>query len=162
MTQGSYGTPGRRAVADLEQLRRWSRLLDEAFLIPFLNVRVGLDPILGLIPFLGDLVTPLFTLSLLVHAARVRVPRVVQFRMLLNVLIDAGTGMLPIAGDLFDFAWKANTRNLTLLERHARPGSQPSLGDWLFVAAAVALVIAIAAIPVLLMMLLWFTLRAAR
>src|SRR5262245_22921959 len=105
---GSSETHRGGSIIDLEHLRRWSRLLDEAFLIPFLNVRIGLDPLVGLVPFLGDLVTPLFTLSLLVHAAKVRVPRVVQIRMLLNVLIDAGIGMLPVVGDLFDFAWKAN------------------------------------------------------
>jgi hypothetical protein len=70
--------------------------------------------------------------------------------MIFNVSIDALVGLLPIAGDLFDFAWKANNRNLALLERYAYEYRRPSAGDWLYVTALTALLLVVAAVPFLL------------
>ena len=130
-------------------LRRWSVLLDSAFRVPGTRVTFGLDPLLGLIPGLGDLTTPLFAALLLVHAVRLRIPRVVQLRMLINAAIDFGVGAIPVVGDLFDVGWKANVRNLDLLERHARPGTQASAADWVFVLLVLVVLFAFAAIPIL-------------
>jgi hypothetical protein len=132
----------------LELLRRWSRTLDYAFRIPGTSIRFGLDPILGLVPGLGDLITPLFSVFLILHANRVGAPRVVQLRMLLNALIDAAAGAVPIVGDLVDLAWKANARNLTLLERHAGAPAPARTGDWVFVTVVLALLAAAAAAPI--------------
>jgi len=137
----------------LAALRRWAVLLDSAFRVPGTPVKFGLDPILGLFPGLGDLVTPLFSILLLLHAVRLRIPRVVQGRMVLNAAIDLGIGAIPVLGDLFDVGWKANVRNLALLERHAQPGVPPSPGDWLFVGGAIALLVVLALLP--LMLLAW-------
>ena len=134
----------------LELLRRWSRLLDGAFRVPGTRFRFGLDPLLGLVPGLGDVTTPLFAAALLLEARRRRVPGVVQLRMLLNVVLDAALGAVPLAGDVWDAVWKANTRNLSLLERHAQPGTPPRRADWLFVIAVVGVVAVIALIPVVL------------
>ena len=136
-----------RAIA---ALRKWSVLLDSAFRVPGTQLTFGLDPILGLIPGIGDFTTPLFAALLLVHAVRLRLPRIVQLRMLFNAIIDFGIGAIPVVGDLFDFGWKANVRNLALLERHARPGVAPSRGDWLFVAGVIAVLFTLALIPVLI------------
>jgi hypothetical protein len=136
-----------RAVA---ALRKWSVLLDSAFRVPGTRVTFGLDPILGLIPGIGDWTSPLFAALVLVHAARLRIPRVVQLRMLINAAIDFGIGIIPVVGDLFDFGWKANVRNLDLLERHARPGTVAGSGDWLFVLLVLVILFAVAAIPVLI------------
>ena len=134
----------------LAALRKWSVLLDSAFRVPGTNLTFGLDPILGLIPGLGDLTTPLFAALLLLHAVRLRIPRVVQLRMLINAAIDFAVGIIPVVGDAFDFGWKANVRNLALLERYARPGTKASRGDWLFVLGVIAVLFAVAVIPLLI------------
>jgi hypothetical protein len=134
----------------LQALRKWSVLLDSAFRVPGTRMTFGLDPILGLIPGLGDLTTPFFSALLLLHAVRLRIPRVVQLRMLLNAAIDLGIGFIPLAGDLADFAWKANVRNLALLEQHAHPGTKASRADWAFVLVVLGLLAAVAVVPLLL------------
>ena len=142
-------TPGQEQR--LELLRRVARLLDSALPVPGTSFRFGLDPILGLVPGIGDLVSPLFALGTLWQARDLGVPRVVQLRMIFNVAIDTLTGFVPLIGDLFDFAWKANDRNLALLERHAYEEHTPSTADWAFVALCLALLVVIAAVPLLLL-----------
>ena len=134
----------------LKALRNISSLLDSAFVVPGTEFRIGLDPILGLVPGLGDLVSPLFAIALLWHSRDLGIPRVIQLRMIFNVTIDAFVGLLPVAGDVFDFAWKANDRNIVLLERHAYEYRRPSSGDWLFVCGMILLLLVIAAVPFLL------------
>ncbi len=136
-----------RADRNLETLRRWSVLLDDAFRVPGTNIRFGLDPILGLVPGIGDLASPVLSVLILVHGARLRVPKIVLARMVLNALIDFIVGAVPVLGDLFDFGWKSNVWNLTLLERHARPGPRATRGDWIFVIACVTVVFLAALIP---------------
>jgi hypothetical protein len=131
----------------LAALRKWSVLLDSAFRVPGTGITFGLDPIFGLIPGLGDLTSPFFAALLLFHAVKMRIPRVVQLRMMINAAIDLAIGLVPIVGDLFDFAWKANVRNLALLERYARPGSTATRGDWIFVLSIVGVLMALAVIP---------------
>ena len=122
-------------------------MLDSALSVPGTSFRFGLDPILGLVPGLGDLVSPLFTLGLLWQARDLGVPRIVQLRMIFNVAVDVLTGFVPLIGDLFDFAWKANNKNLALLERHAYEEHRASAADWAFVTLSVVLLIVIAAVP---------------
>ena len=136
-------------VRTLAALRKWSVLLDSAFRVPGTHVSFGLDPLLGLIPGLGDLTTPLFAAVLLLHAVRLRIPRIVLVRMLMNAAIDFGIGLVPVLGDLFDFGWKANVRNLSLLERHARPGSTAGAGDWAFVLILLGVLAAVAIVPLM-------------
>jgi hypothetical protein len=113
-------------------LSLWS---DTVFEIPGLGWRFGLDPIIGLIPIAGDFLSSLVSLYILAVAAEMRVPRSTMLRMGLNVAIDYFVGSIPVLGNIFDFAWKANYRNLQLLERSlaAPPADQrkQSLGDWL-------------------------------
>ena len=75
------------------------------------------------------------------------IPKIVQLRMIFDAGIDALIGAIPVAGDLFDFAWKSNQMNLALLERHAYEEHRAGVGDWLFVVAMIALHLAIAALP---------------
>jgi len=121
--------------------RRSNRESRPAKLIAFVDAR------LGRIPGIGDLTTPFFAALLLLHAVRLRIPRVVQLRMLINAAIDLGIGFVPFIGDAFDFGWKANVRNLALLERYARPGSKASRGDWVFVFVVIGVLAAVALIP---------------
>lgn len=133
----------------LVALRKVSQLLDSAFVVPGTSYRIGLAPVLGLVPGLGDLVSPLFAIAVLWQARALGVPRVVQLRMLFNVAIDAVVGAVPIVGDLIDVGWKANDRNMTLLERYAYEEHGPSAADWLFVALMILLVVTVAAVPFL-------------
>ncbi len=109
----------------------------------------GLDPLLGLIPGLGDVTTPLFSALVLLHAVRWRIPRVILLRMLINAVADLAIGAIPFLGDFIDFGWKANVRNLALLERYARPGTQATRGDWIFVVGVIGLLVALAVVPLL-------------
>src|SRR4051812_30040568 len=83
------------------------------------------------------------------HAAKLRVPKVVMARMVLNALIDGLVGTIPVVGDLFDFGWKASAWNLALLERHAMPGTPARRGDWIFVIGCLVLVALVALLPVI-------------
>jgi Domain of unknown function (DUF4112) len=134
----------------LSALRKFARLLDSAFVVPGTRYRVGLDPFLGLLPGIGDLVSPLFAIGLLWQAHDLGIPRVVQLRMIFNVAIDTLLGALPFIGDLFDFVWKANDKNMVLLELHAVQARRATAGDWLFVTALTLVVVVIAAIPFLI------------
>jgi hypothetical protein len=137
-----------RDEAHLDRLRRWSELLDQAFRIPGTNIRFGWDVIVGLIPGIGDLSSPLFGMLLLIQAYRMRVPPVVQARMVINAIVDALLGLVPGLGNVADIFWKANTWNMRLLERHARPGVPHSRFDALVVWSWLLLLLAAAAIPV--------------
>ena len=128
-------------VRRLDALRHFARLLDSEFLIPGTPYRIGLDPIVGLVPVLGDLLSPLFTIGILWQSRDLNIPRVVQLRMLMNVAIDTV---------LFDVAWKANDMNYALLEQHAYEERRPSPGDWLFVSVMIVLLLAMAALPFVL------------
>lgn len=142
---------------DLELLRRWAVILDSLFRVPGTNIRFGFDAIVGLVPGLGDLVAPVFTVAVLATGLRMRVPAIVQARMVLNALIDMMLGLVPLLGDLADVAWKADLRNVALLERHARPDVPPTRTDYLFVFLCIGLVIAAAAVPVLV--IVWVLMR---
>jgi hypothetical protein len=114
-------------------LGRVAYLMDRAFIVPGTNVRFGLDGLLGLLPLGGDVATGLVQTGLvLIALGRYRVPTAVAARMMGNVLLDVGVGTLPLLGDLFDVAFKANIRNMALLEPYmdpprgrAAPGTSP-------------------------------------
>lgn len=137
----------------LDLLRRWAVLLDSVFRVPGTRIRFGMDALIGLVPGLGDLSAPIYTAFIIATGFRMRVPPVVLARMVLNAGLDMVMGIVPLLGDLADVAWKANLRNMSLLERHARPGVPPSRGDYVFVLVSLAAVILIAVLPVLL--LIW-------
>ena len=115
--------------------------------------RAMLDPIIGLlVPGAGDLVTAAVGLYVVAVAARRRLPAVVIARMLINLGIDAAVGSIPLAGDVFDFAFQANRKNVALLRaRHDARRSRPS--DWLIVAGAGLLFLAALALPIILLVL---------
>src|SRR5262249_5991438 len=107
----------------------------------------GLDPIIGLLPMVGDLASPLFTIGVLWQGRELGIPKVVQLRMIFNAAIDALIGSIPIGGDLFDAVSKSNQMNLALLERHAFEVHPSGVGDWLFVIAMILLTALIAVAP---------------
>jgi uncharacterized protein DUF4112 len=120
-------------IPRLERLRTVSRLLDSAFPIPGTRYRFGLDALIGLVPGLGDAVSAVFSGYIILQASSLGAPRSVVTRMIANVAIDTLVGWIPVAGDLFDVAWKSNLKNMALLESHlrqptaARAGSRQAL-----------------------------------
>jgi hypothetical protein len=110
---GGRDQRGRRA---LEQLRAITLLFDQAFRVPGTRWRFGLDAIIGLVPGLGDIAGALVAMFAMRVARKLNAPGVVQLHLLSNIALDALVGIVPILGDLFDFAFKAQTRNLALLD----------------------------------------------
>ncbi|MEX2118421.1 MAG: DUF4112 domain-containing protein [Pirellulales bacterium] len=133
-------TPGRYEVDPrLDDLSRWT---DSVFRVPGLGWRFGWDPLIGLIPGIGDTATTLISLYILTAAARKGVSRGTMLRMAMNVAVDYLVGSIPLVGDLFDAYWKANQRNVALLRRRVEAGPaearKASRGDWLFTAGLIA------------------------
>jgi len=127
------------------------RLLDEAFRVPGTNLRFGWDPIIGLVPWVGDVITAVVGCAIVVQAHQMRIARVIQLRMLLNIGIDVLIGVVPFLGDAADVFWKSNAKNFAMLEQHA-PEVQPATrGDWLFVVGIVAAILVIAFVPLILL-----------
>jgi hypothetical protein len=122
----------------LRGARSLARVLDTAVTVPGTRFRIGLDPLIGLIPGFGDFAGVLFSTSILFSAARLGVPRPTLVRMAANIGIEAIIGTVPLVGDLFDAGWRANTRNVRLIETHvADPArSARSGGRWLIGVAA--------------------------
>lgn len=100
----------------LARIRRLARTLDSSIRLPG-GYRVGLDGFLGLIPGAGDALGAALSTYIIVESARLGTSTWVLLRMMLNVLVETVIGVVPVLGDLFDFAWKANNRNIELLER---------------------------------------------
>lgn len=116
--------PTPEAARRLQRLRRLAWILDRS--IPLGGgYRIGLDPIIGLVPGLGDWVGAALSLFLVFEAVRLGVSAPVVARMVLNILIETAVGAVPVLGDLFDAAWQANQRNLKLVERHYDPHRRP-------------------------------------
>lgn len=110
--------PTSTTVKELQYIDRLSDLLDTRFRIPFTSIRFGVDFLIGLVPYAGDVVSFGISGGMVLAMARHGVSGWVLIRMLWNVFLDATIGAIPIIGDLFDLAYKANVRNLNLLKKH--------------------------------------------
>ncbi len=104
--------------ARLQRLRRLAWLIDGAFGLPGTRFRFGLNSVLGLLPVGGDALLGAVSLYIVYEAAQLGVPRPQLARMLANVAVEVVGGSVPVLGDLFDMALKANLRNLAIIERH--------------------------------------------
>lgn len=104
----------------LRRLERLGRLLDSQFRIPGLGVRFGLDSIIGLAPGIGDAVGLALSAYIVMEAWRLGLPSNIIMRMIANLAVDTAVGTVPVVGDLFDVAWKANRRNIAHIRRHVR------------------------------------------
>jgi hypothetical protein len=137
-----------------ENLDLLARVLDEWFRVPGTSIRFGLDGIIGLVPGVGDILGGLAS-TILIVAAWVRgVPYVTLARMVVNVGIEVLLGTIPLLGDAFDIAWKANRRNYALIVRHLEQTRQQTWRDWLYLALIGLVLLALFLAPILL--LLWF------
>jgi hypothetical protein len=141
----------------LEDLAAW---LDDAFVIPGTNLRFGLDALAGLLPGIGDLLTGMASMLILQAAWQRGLPRVALMRMLVNIVLDTVLGSIPVVGDLFDVAWKANRKNVKLMKKYSA-GSEHrhSLEDYAFLALLVLATVALLALPVVVLVLLYRLVR---
>lgn len=104
--------------ASVARIEAVSRLMDDLFLIPGTNVRIGLDAIIGLVPVVGDLISQVISSYIVWEARRLGVSRFTVARMFANTAIDTVVGIVPVAGDAFDVMFRANRKNLALLKAH--------------------------------------------
>jgi hypothetical protein len=150
------------SVERIALARFLAELMDQRFTIPGTSIRFGLDPILGLIPGIGDALANIAGSAILLIAAQYRLPKIVLLRMGLNVAFNALIGAVPIFGDVFSIWFRSNIRNAQLLERHVSAERQtPAVGDWIFVLAVilgiVLLLIGIFVVLVWLLKQVWNT-----
>ncbi|NJM98545.1 MAG: DUF4112 domain-containing protein [Phormidesmis sp. RL_2_1] len=122
----------------IKRLRHLSHLLDNAIALPGSDFRIGLDPLLGILPGGGDVITGLISVYIVWEGARMGLPAATLGRMGVNILLDTLTGTVPVLGDLFDVTWKANSQNVALLEKHLAQPQPSRAADRLFAMAMVA------------------------
>ena len=119
-----------------KNLDRLSYILDRSIRVPGTDIRFGVDPIISfLFPFAGDTIGALMSTYIVLVSVRYGLPKSVITRMVFNVAADFAIGSIPFLGDLFDFAWKSNDKNMKLLERHARGKGGSFWSDWAWVLA---------------------------
>jgi Domain of unknown function (DUF4112) len=129
-----------RKLSGLEPLFRWLALIMDDFLrLPGTSLRFGLDPIIGLLPGIGDVSSAIISAVALVHAARYGVPKILLARMAMNILINELVGIIPGLGDAFSFWFKSNVRNYELLRRYSAAPTRSRKGDWIFLLAVLSL-----------------------
>jgi hypothetical protein len=109
---------GRDPVAVRRRIEALEQLLERSFVIPGINRPVGLDAIAGLVPVLGDVVTAAMGAYIVWEASNLGMPRWKLWRMAGNVAFDSAVGAIPLVGDVFDFLFRSNTRNLKIVRRH--------------------------------------------
>lgn len=138
----------------LRRLRRGARLLDSAYRIPGTRIRFGWDALVGLVPGAGDVIGAAASLWIVVEGLRLGAPAPVVVRMLWNVAVETVVGTVPLLGDAFDVAWKANERNVELLERSVtdpeRTRRRSGALLWMLGAAALLVIVGAAGLVILL------------
>lgn len=110
--------PDEKLPKDLVALRRFAFLMDEAFTVPGTRFHIGADALLGLIPGIGDIIGGVLSTWIIAGALRHRVPARIIIRMVFNVVLDLLLGAVPVAGDVFDFLYEENMKNMRLLEKY--------------------------------------------
>ena len=118
MTMAATAIIDREAEELLARLEALARLMDGSFVVPGTNFRFGLDAVIGLVPVAGDMISGLISSYLIWEARRLDVPKWVIGRMVANTFLDTTLGAIPILGDIFDVAFRANMKNMALLRRH--------------------------------------------
>jgi len=140
---------------DANDVRQLARLLDSAVRIPGTNIRVGLDALLGLIPGIGDAIGAALSGYIVLAAAKLGLPKSVLARMVLNLGIDTAVGAVPILGDLFDVAFRANTRNIALIDSAMSAPRETRKRSRVIVAGVVVAMLAMLAVVAVVVVLLF-------
>ena len=143
------------------RIGRVTTLLDEIVSVPGTRVRFGLDPVIGLVPIVGDAVAAIVGIWVIAEATRFGIPRIVVARMSVNLLVDLAVGAIPILGDLFDLAFRSNARNLALFRRHALDPGASTRGQQAFFGGMVLVLIGAIWLIAVLVGRLWDALLTA-
>jgi hypothetical protein len=147
----------KRKREGLEPLFKWLALIMDEFLrVPGTQFRFGLDPLIGLVPGIGDTGSALVSAFALIQAVRVGVPKILLARMSLNILINEIVGIVPIVGDAFSFWFKSNARNYQIIKEHLGAPRVSRRGDWIFVIAVLVLLAAIVGCGLLVSLLFFW------
>jgi Domain of unknown function (DUF4112) len=134
----------KRKHQGLEPLFKWLALIMDEFLrVPGSKIRFGLDPLIGLVPGLGDTASALVSAFALIQAVRLGVPRILLARMSLNILINELVGIVPIVGDAFSFWFKSNSRNYQIIKDHIGAPGASRRSDWTFVIAVLVFLLVV-------------------
>lgn len=147
-------TPTLRRAGALKRIRTLGHLLDNAVPIPGSGYRVGIDPLLGLIPGAGDVVSLILSAYIVIEAARFKLSASTLFRMVFNIVLEAVVGTVPLLGDAVDFVWKANAQNLALLESHLNDPQPNQAADKKFIIIAFIILAALVIGAIALMVLI--------
>lgn len=150
-------TSNPKEQAARRRLERTARVMDSAFRVPGTNIRFGADAVLGLIPVAGDFTGGLVSVYILFEAVRIGVSIPVFLRMIFNVTLELTVGSIPLLGDVFDVAWKANMRNVGLLEDFLDDPdrTRASSRTLILTLAVILLVFVIALIALAILLLGW-------
>jgi hypothetical protein len=144
-----------RFAAAERRIGRVTHVLDELVTVPGTSQKIGLDPVVGLIPVVGDAVAAGVGLWVIGEAARFGIPRVALGRMIVNLVLDLAIGAIPILGDLYDVAFRSNSRNLALFRRHALDPEASTRGDQAFLVGLALLVAGIVWLLVVALGAVW-------
>jgi hypothetical protein len=135
-------------------------VLDDIFHIPGTKIRFGLDPIVGLVPGFGDIITGLLSFLIVFAAWQRGLPKIAISRMVANIAIDTLLGSIPIVGDVFDSVWKSNRMNYSLLVRYKSGARRELLArDWLFFLLLLVCAAALVVLPIVILVGLIHVLR---
>lgn len=141
------------------RLERLAWVLDNSIPVPGLNARIGIDPLIGLVPGIGDTIGALLSSYILAAAAKLGAPRSVLLKMAFNIAVEAIVGILPVMGDLFDMAWKANQRNVQLLGDYLDQPRKTVVASRLFVTTLIVVLVGsvmlVAMLGILLIRFVW-------
>jgi hypothetical protein len=137
------------------RIGRVTHALDELVAVPGTSIRVGLDPVIGLIPVVGDAVAAVVGVWVIGEAARFGIPRLVLGRMAVNLVVDLAIGAIPFLGDLFDFAFRSNSANLELFRRHALDPAASTRGEQAFFAGLLLVLVGLAWLLLLAVAAVW-------
>lgn len=118
-----------RFAAAERRIGRMTHLLDELIEVPGTSIKVGLDPVIGLIPVAGDALSALAGGWVILEASRFGLPRVILARMVVNLALDLGIGAIPLLGDAYDLVFRSNSRNLDLFRKHALDPAASTRGE---------------------------------
>ena len=128
---------------NLKGVEEIARLMDAKFKVPGTNFRFGLDPILGLLPVVGDATSLAISGGLVLYMIKYGASRKVAIMMLINILLDATIGSIPVLGAIFDFFFKANTRNIKLLKEHYEEGKHTGGATGVLITVAIVVLVVV-------------------
>ncbi len=146
-------------ASSIRRLRRFSYLLDDVIRIPGTPFRFGIDPLLDVLPIGGDFLGTALSIYIVVEASRLGAPRATLVQMVSNILLDTVISTVPVLGTVVDATWKANSKNLKLLEEQLNIPQSGKRADWLFLTlllgGLILAVVVMAAVSFILLRWLW-------